>query len=326
MSQTVNSLPQVQDINDSSTMSDHMAIEPFTFFISYRRQDTAPIALLLKNELEKRLRFVRVFVDVEAIEPGQHFPARITNFINAAHATIVLIGERWMPRRDTATGLATTIVAGEPVPTDWVVEEVEQSHSLPLTYTGTNTYGLSNRLLIPLFIDTAQNFSQFVLPAAVMPLSNLNALHIAYANWPSAIGPLLESIARQVNLESRPDADPYPRADPAKARTHPISEAELVKILQYDDYNGWYLDNYGHSDVRYLVKNFKFDNFEKASSFMQQAAALCSLLEHHPEWRNVYNHVTVALTTWDAHRRVTIYDLNLALLMNKVADATGQAN
>lgn len=306
-------------------MSDHMAIEPFTFFISYRRQDTAPIALLLKNELEKRLRFVRVFVDVDAIEAGQHFPARITNFINAAHATIVLIGERWMPRRDTAADLATTAVASEPVLTDWVVEEVEQSLSLPLAYTGTNTYGLGSRLLIPLFIDTAQDFNQFVLPPAILPLTKLHAQRIAYANWPSAIGPLLESIARQVHLESRPDADLFPRADPAKARTHPVSEAELAKVLQYDDYDGWYLDNYGHSDVRYLVKNFKFDNFEQASSFMQRAAPLCSLLEHHPEWRNVYNQVTVALTTWDARRSVTIYDLNLALLMNKIADATGQA-
>jgi len=53
VSHTVNNLPQAQDIDkNSSTMSDHMAIEPFTFFISYRRQDAATIALLLKTELE----------------------------------------------------------------------------------------------------------------------------------------------------------------------------------------------------------------------------------------------------------------------------------
>ncbi len=39
-------------------------MQPFTFFISYRREHTAPIALLLKDELEKRLQFVRVSVDV----------------------------------------------------------------------------------------------------------------------------------------------------------------------------------------------------------------------------------------------------------------------
>lgn len=44
----------------------------------------------------------------------------------------------------------------------------------------------------------------------------------------------------------------------------------------------------------------------------------CRVLNHHPEWRNVFNHVTVALTTWDARRRGTIYDLNPALFMNMV--------
>lgn len=45
-------------------------MQPFTFFVSYRRQDAAPIALLLKNEIEKRLQFVRVSVDVEEMQPG----------------------------------------------------------------------------------------------------------------------------------------------------------------------------------------------------------------------------------------------------------------
>jgi hypothetical protein len=48
-------------------------VQPFTFFVSYRRQDTAPIALLLKNEIEK-LQFVRVSVDVEEMKPGERFP------------------------------------------------------------------------------------------------------------------------------------------------------------------------------------------------------------------------------------------------------------
>lgn len=48
-------------------------MQPFSFFISYRRQDTAPIALLLKSEIEKRLQFVRVSVDVDSMEPGDVF-------------------------------------------------------------------------------------------------------------------------------------------------------------------------------------------------------------------------------------------------------------
>jgi 4a-hydroxytetrahydrobiopterin dehydratase len=52
---------------------------------------------------------------------------------------------------------------------------------------------------------------------------------------------------------------------------------------------------------------------------MEMVANYCRVLDHHPEWRNVFNHVTVSLTTWDAKRKITIYDLNLALYMNKAA-------
>ena len=72
---------------------------PFTFFISYRRQDTAPIALLLKSEIEKRLQFVRVSVDVEEIKGGENFPNRLKDLIGVSHATLVLIGKNWMPKK-----------------------------------------------------------------------------------------------------------------------------------------------------------------------------------------------------------------------------------
>jgi len=73
-------------------------MQPFTFFVSYRRQDTAPIALLLKSEIEKRLQFVRVSVDVSEMTPGDNFPDRLKSLIDESHATIALIGKHWMPK------------------------------------------------------------------------------------------------------------------------------------------------------------------------------------------------------------------------------------
>jgi hypothetical protein len=35
-------------------------MQPFTFFVIYRRQDTASIVLLLKHEIENRLQFVHM--------------------------------------------------------------------------------------------------------------------------------------------------------------------------------------------------------------------------------------------------------------------------
>ncbi len=288
-------------------------MQPFTFFISYRRQDTAPIALLLKNEIEKRLQFVRVSVDVEEMRPGDPFPARLRGLIDTAHATIVLIGKRWMPRVGEAppTSLAT----------DWVVEELIYSHESPLALPEGERFGQSQRLLVPLFADCDRDFRQFNLPSRLGFLTGLHSEHIDYAGWPTMIGPLLDRLAVTLSLKKRPDADEYPKPDLAKARTQPLPDADLAQTLHYDDFEGWYVDNYGNADVRYLVKTFKFPHFNQAADFMALVAAHCRVLDHHPEWRNVFNHVTVSLTTWDAQRRVTIYDLNLALFMNMAAKA-----
>ena len=106
-------------------------------------------------------------------------------------------------------------------------------------------------------------------------------------------------------------------------RYHCLLEASkgLATILGYDDYEGWYVENFGDADARYLPKVFKFRYFYEAADFMQLVSNHCKVLNHHPDWRNVFNQATVALTTWDARRKVTIYDLSLALYMNKAAKA-----
>lgn len=92
-----------------------------------------------------------------------------------------------------------------------------------------------------------------------------------------------------------------------------------MRTLHYDDFEGWYIDNLGFTDAQYLVKKFEFRGFGQAMEFMRIAAEHCRLIDHHPEWSNLHKHVTVSLTTWNAGRRITIFDLNLAVLMNKVA-------
>ncbi|SCY62037.1 Pterin-4a-carbinolamine dehydratase [Nitrosospira sp. Nl5] len=291
-------------------------MQPFTFFISYRRQDTAPIALLLKNEIEKRIQFVRVSVDVGEIRGGEHFPDRLRALIGEAHATIALIGKNWLPRREN-----NTVPRGD----DWVIAELEQSASLPILHNGDDRYGRSNRFILPLFVDCERRFDQFEIPEAIGYLAGLQAEHIDYASWPTEIGPLIDRIAVSLGLKKRPDSDEYPKPSFGKARTQPVGDVELTSILSYEDYEGWYVDNFGYAEVRYIVKTFKFPQFNDAADFMALVANHCRVLDHHPEWRNVFNHVTVSLTTWDARRRVTIYDLNLALYMNKAANYISKA-
>ena len=48
-----------------------------------------------------------------------------------------------------------------------------------------------------------------------------------------------------------------------------------------------------------LVKNFIFKDFISAFSFLSKVALISEKLDHHPEILNVYNKVTITLTTHD---------------------------
>jgi 4a-hydroxytetrahydrobiopterin dehydratase len=60
-----------------------------------------------------------------------------------------------------------------------------------------------------------------------------------------------------------------------------------------------------------IRKVWKFRNFSEAWAFMSRAALAAEAMNHHPEWRNVYNVVDVTLTTHDCHG-LSALDLKLA--------------
>lgn len=61
-----------------------------------------------------------------------------------------------------------------------------------------------------------------------------------------------------------------------------------------------------------LTKSFKFKNFIEAWSFMTKVALIAEKMNHHPEWSNVYNSVTITLTTHDKGNTITAKDRELA--------------
>ena len=48
-----------------------------------------------------------------------------------------------------------------------------------------------------------------------------------------------------------------------------------------------------------IERSFKFKDFGAAWGFMSRVALLAEKADHHPEWSNVYNRVTILLTTHD---------------------------
>ncbi len=67
-----------------------------------------------------------------------------------------------------------------------------------------------------------------------------------------------------------------------------------------------------------LVKRFLFDGFVEAFGWMTSVALVAEKLDHHPDWKNVYNRVDVELHTHDAGG-VTARDFELAEKMNALA-------
>ncbi len=67
-----------------------------------------------------------------------------------------------------------------------------------------------------------------------------------------------------------------------------------------------------------LHKDFEFESFNQAFGFMTRAAMEIEKMNHHPEWFNVYNKLTVDLMTHDAGG-ITENDIQLAKILNSLA-------
>lgn len=89
-----------------------------------------------------------------------------------------------------------------------------------------------------------------------------------------------------------------------------ISPSDLDAALA--GLGGWQFD----ADKDAITRDFKFKNFVEAFGFMSQVAILAEKADHHPEWFNVYNRVSILLTTHDAGG---LSDKDIALA--KVIDA-----
>lgn len=68
-----------------------------------------------------------------------------------------------------------------------------------------------------------------------------------------------------------------------------------------------------------LHKTFVFKDFARAFAFMTDVAREAEALNHHPEWFNVYNRVSIDLVTHDA-KGLTDLDLQLAARVQALAE------
>ena len=69
---------------------------------------------------------------------------------------------------------------------------------------------------------------------------------------------------------------------------------------------------------RKLYCQYTFKNFVEAFGFMTQVALEAEKLNHHPEWDNVYNKVSIQLITHDAGPAITELDIQLATAIKSI--------
>ena len=71
-----------------------------------------------------------------------------------------------------------------------------------------------------------------------------------------------------------------------------------------------------------LHKTFKFADFTAAFGFMTKVAIEANTMNHHPEWCNVWNRVTIDLVTHSVGDRISNLDVMLA---KKIESLAGEA-
>ena len=71
-------------------------------------------------------------------------------------------------------------------------------------------------------------------------------------------------------------------------------------------------------DNNCLTKTLKFKNFIEAWAFMSKVAIVAEKMNHHPEWSNVYNTVSIKLTTHDEGNTITAKDRELATKIDEL--------
>ena len=89
-----------------------------------------------------------------------------------------------------------------------------------------------------------------------------------------------------------------------------LKESEVKEYLAVN-LNDWALDK------NTITKDFKFKTFVEAFSFMTAIALEAEKMNHHPDWSNSYNRVSIALTNHEA-KGITQLDFDLAKKIDRI--------
>jgi len=181
-------------------------------FVSYRRDDTAGFAGRLYDDLVERLPDARIFMDVDAIEPGQDFVEAIDRAVGDSGVVLVLIGPRWLQAADAA---GSRRIDNE---LDYVRLEIEGGLE-------------SGKRVIPVLVQGAAIPRGADLPESLRPLARRQAVELTHARWRSDLAALVETITAAPPEQPRAAAIPAPAGGaPEPARRTISSTSRPARI------------------------------------------------------------------------------------------------
>jgi pterin-4a-carbinolamine dehydratase len=266
-------------------------------FINYRRRDSSPIARWLAEAIGQNFGKDHVFLDTSAIQSGVKWPESITLALKKAAVIIAIIGPEWLRALDKYSKRRIDD------PNDWVRNELLYAiqHNIPI---------------IPLLVLNAELPDREGLPQPLRSLNDSQAFVFREEEWEADLGRLFTRLEDFGFKRMAPQVR-YPV--PSK-RADKLTDKELVKVLKR--LSQWKLvtnrlSPRGEKKTE-LMRIYEFVTFEDAIHFMITASRHITMVDHHPDWENIWSTITVWLTTWDLGHHPSIYDIELAEYLDQL--------
>jgi hypothetical protein len=155
-------------------------------FISYRRDDSAGYTRAIYDQLAERFTQERIFMDVDAIEPGLPFDEVINQAVSRCEILLVMIGNRWM---ELQAGGGPRINDEK----DFVRLEIAAALS-------------RNVRVIPVLLDGAGMPTEELLPEPLRALARRNAIEISNTRFKSDVDRLVEVVSKVLGESNVPSS------------------------------------------------------------------------------------------------------------------------
>ena len=169
----------------------HTSMSKGQIFISYRRDDAAGYARALYDRLVQHFSSERVFMDVDAIEPGLPFDDVIQQALSRCEVLLVVIGRRWL---DPQTGGGSRLDD----PQDFVRLEITAALARDIR-------------VIPVLLDGATMPTEADLPEPLQPMARRNALEVRNSRFRSDTDSLISTVRRVLGEPDTQPPLPHPK-------------------------------------------------------------------------------------------------------------------